>query len=395
MTSIHRTSSGPGDELLCCKEGNIGLLENLDLIFLEDEAMATAPGSGAVLLLNSTATHIARLAKIGFDRDEIIQALVEHSGLMADQIQQDFAALESTVLHWIAEANTKEHRTHVASPLDPPLLSATYTLFERRVRIDYPDHDFSSFLHPYFAAFQVHEQEPDLLMQFEVEDSFSTVRCGAAAFTAPPSGHGALGAVCLALLFHDKPEQKMLKVFMHCGGVLGRHGAWLIGGASGKGKSTMVTALDAAGHLTLGDDILPINPHARLAYPMPTSLSVKAGSWDRIAKTHPDQVAAQDWHTVAKKKVRRIAPQNPPRDSDRTGHPIAGFLFPDRTDENVVAIEPMSVKDAMISLCDKFGRFPSLHSDLAALAACMASVPRYRLRYRDADSLLPELSPLL
>jgi len=395
LNSIHHTAFGPGDDLSCCKESNIGLLENLELVLLEDEAMATAPGSGAVLLLNSTATRIARLARSGFGRVEIIQALVEHSGFMKGQIQKDFAALESTVLHWITEANSKEHRTRVASPLDPPLLSATYTLYGRRVRIDYPDHNFSSFLHPYFAAFQVHEQEPELLVQFEVEDSIATVRCGAAAFTAPASGGGALGAVCQALLFHDKPEQEKLKVFMHCGGVLGRHGAWLIGGASGRGKSTMVAALDAAGHLTLADDIIPIDPHARLAYPMPTSMSVRAGSWDRVAKTHPGQVVTQDWHTVAGKKARKIAPHNPPRDCDRTGHPIAGFLFPDRTDDDVVAIEPFGVKDAMISLCDKFGRFPSKHSDLAALAACVAAVPRYRLRYRDADSLIAELSPLL
>ena len=393
-------NSHPSPDLLaigfCFLESDIGLLNTLDLVALEDEAMALAPDSGAVLMLNSSAARIVGLVRDGFERHEIIQALVKHSGATEGQIQKDFSALESTVQRWLDQASASGRPTRVATPLDPPMLRATYMLFGNKVRIDYPDYKFSSFLHPYFAAFQVATEEPDLRLQFKIEASLCTVHCGMATFKAPnEGGAGALGAVCQALLFHDKTEQEQLNVYLHCGGVLGRNGAWLIGGASGRGKSTMVAALDAAGHVTLADDILPIDPGARLAFPMPSSMSVKAGSWGRIAKSHPDQVASPVWKTVAGKTVLKIAPHNPPRNGDRTGHPIAGFLFPDRTDDDALAIEPMGIKEAMVSLCDKYGRFPSNHSDLQALASCVAAVPRYKLRYRDADCMVSELANLL
>lgn len=376
---------------------NLEYLTPLDLVFLEDEALAVHKNGAVVFLLNSSATSIVRLAHSGFGRDEIVEALANYSGLPQSEIEKDIATLEHTVQGQIGLTKASKSKKKEAAPLDPPLLSAVYTLFGRRAQIDYPNHQFARFLHPYFAPFQIDGAEAELLVRFDfnVDNSVCVVRCDQAEYKAPASAAKSIGAVCQALLFHDKPKQPTLNVFMHCGGIIGSRGAWLIGGASGRGKSTMVATLDAAGHTILSDDILPIDPKARLAYPMPFSMSIKAGSWDHIANMRQDQTLAPIQKTPIGKTVRMIAPLNPPRDADRAGIPIAGFLFPDRHDDGIATIEPISTKNALMSLCDVFGRFPTKYADLQALADCVEAVPRYKLRYRDAGDLMPILAPLL
>jgi hypothetical protein len=182
---------------------------------------------------------------------------------------------------------------------------------------------------------------------------------------------------------------------MHCSVILGSRGAWLISGASGKGKTTLAATLDAAGCTILAEDIVPIDPVARLVCPMPTTMSIKPKGWDHFATTFPEHADAGVWKRGRGVMIRKIAPHNPARSCDRKGHKIAGFLFPDRHKDDVVAVEPMGLKDAMVSLCDKYGHFPGNHSDLSALVYCVDDVPKYRLHYKEAKSLIPKLIPLL
>ena len=373
------------------------ILASLDLVWIEDEAMATVTESGVVMMLNNAGGRIVQLAQGGFCRKEIEQALVDLSGLSEDQIRKDLADLEASVQKAIDKSNKTRGKSKHVVPLETPLPNATYALFENRVQINYPNHEFSSFLHPYFAAFQVQSGKPDLVLDIELQGPVCYIRCGAAEFTELSKiSANILGAMCQALTFHDQPSHEKTNNYMHCSVVLGPQGAWLISGASGKGKTTLAATLDAAGYTVLAEDIVPIDPFARVIYPVPTTMTIKAKGWERFVEMFPEHADTKAWKRGHREViVRKVAPHNPARSCDRKGHKIAGFLFPNRNEDDTVVIEPMGLKDAMVSLCDKYGHFPGNQSDLSALAACVDNAPKYRLHYHEAKSLLPKLIPLL
>lgn len=363
---------------------------NLQIVRVDDEAIATAEHSGTVLMLNSSATQIVELFQRGFSRSEVEQAVVEHYGADADQVRTDIADLEVSIGSALDVPRTKKKKRFPFSPVSP--LEVRYRFFDRTVQVQYPNHEFSSFLHPYFSVFQCASENADLNLKIERNTENSKIVCGDVAVACSSEvGADVLGTMCQVLTLYDQPKFEKYRSYMHSSVCLGPQGAWLIAGKSGSGKTTLAAALDAAGCTVLAEDIIPIDPVARVVLPMPTAMTIKPKGWKHFVSSFPEHAQAKEWDRGGGTLVRKVVPHNPPGAVDRKAHKIAGFLFPERRDSEFVGIEPITSKEAIRLLCDKYGRFPDTYSDLSALVSCVNELPKLSLRYSDVRSLVPHL----
>lgn len=369
----------------------------LTVVPLADEAFAIASTSGTLLHLNTTARLIVENALVGQDAATIAAGLAsqlhaDESVLLADiegligEICQKCRSAEQD----LKEAPQTEHVPEL------PIEQGRYRLFGKLVQINYLNPAIAAVCDPMLAPFRDNRQQPsDLVASFEAIDDTYKVSCGAAEVLVDRTGRAAFSGLIRVLVAHDQADPGLFQVVLHAGSILGDRGAWLIGGVSGHGKSTLVTKLDTLGHTVLGDDLVPVDLERKLAFPYPIALSIKDHGWDTVSVFRPDLMDAEPRVTSIGKHVRHLAPRNPARDEDRQGRTICGLLLPNRTAGASPLIQPLGVKESMLALCDKFGRFPIDPDDLKTLIAVVSDIPRYRLVYDHVDDILPELTPLL
>lgn len=371
-------------------------LRALDVVPLETCALATLPESVAVILLNEIGSKVVEMAKMGFERTEIAVVLAELSGNPESSVIADIVALDQSVQTAIEEAEQKSPNFTTYSTQENTVDASTYLLFGKAFRFEYPDTSFGSFLHPFFSPFEIADTPDACVVSFENASDECNVSCGETCRTCENHAAATMGAVCEALLFHDQPNRPAPDAYLHCGAVLGSKGAWLISGASGHGKTTLTLTLDAAGFTVLSDDILPIDLSAGLVFPVPFAVSVKPGSWERLSRSHPSLTTREARVSASGKSVKMVSPIHTPISEHRSGIPIAGFLYPNRAPNiahpNVSAI---SFEQALLGLCDEFGRFPSEHDDLSALAEWVKRSARYKLDYTDAEDIVTLLGHML
>src|SRR5262249_36560237 len=104
-------------------------------------------------------------------------------------------------------------------------------------------------------------------------------------------------------------------IWFHAGAA-GRDGrAVLIIGPRGRGKSTLVTRLCAAGWTYLSDDITPVDPGSDSAYSFPTTPAVREDS----AREIPLECLAD---------VRKLDVEIRPESVGREAMPVAALIFP-------------------------------------------------------------------
>lgn len=368
----------------------------LEIIPLEDEAFAVTPGAGILFHLNATARAVLEATQAGASREDIARSLAVAGSLptasaarvvddLLDQIARDSRATQNAAgepLSW--------------SPLPAPVAEASYRLFDHLVRVRFPDQEVAAACHPLLAPMEEPETARyDLAATFERIGDVLQVHCGVAQVTMHDTPQAAWSGLQRAILCHDIVDPGLFTVVLHAGAIVGPKGAWLIGGNSGQGKSTLVARLDAAGYRVLGDDLIPLDLPRGRTLPLPTALSIKESGWPIVSGFRADIERARPFETPIGKRVRYLAPRNPPRDSDRRGHEIAGLLLVNRTAGAAPEIRPLSLKQAMIAMCDRFGRFPIEPENLRQLIALFSGAPRYELIYDDAAQILPDLAKLL
>ncbi len=291
-----------------------------------------------------------------------------------------------------AASNNTQREPRPVFPLNDPVVSATYQLFGRLITIEYPDQNTAAICHPALEPFQCDAASGgELFVEFQETDKQISVSCGKASVCLPNLPGALMTALQRVLVCYDEESPGVFGVVVHAGAIVGGRGAWLIGGASGQGKSTLVARLDAAGRRVLSDDLVPLDLFKGLALPMPLALSVKQSGWSVVSGFRPELLDACTRTTMAGKCVRYLKPKNPPIDADRAGTRIAGILLPNFEPGAPPTIEPIGLKQAMICLCDRFGRFPVEPADLRQLIALLTPLPKLRLTYGNVDDVLPDL----
>ncbi|MEM8685949.1 MAG: hypothetical protein AAGF81_01375 [Pseudomonadota bacterium] len=367
--------------------------QTLDLVALEDEAFAVSAEAGVLFHLNTTARHVLEAASSGASFSDISKSVAEAHDLSPEQVLEDITALTSGLEQGVQKALAHSAgTTDSAPPLQAPVHSATYASFGRHISITYPNQEMAAICHPPLAPFQVGSSAgDDLIADLKENQDHYCVRCGLAEVHIEKSPGALMTALQRAILCHDVPEPGLFNVVVHAGSVVGGKGAWLVGGASGRGKSTLVTALDVLGFPVLSDDLIPLDLDRKLAFPMPLGLSLKEAGWETALRLRPDIANIEPVVSASGKKTRFAKPLHPACDKDRKGHQIAGLLLPQRRSGATPELTPMSLKEAMVGLCDRFGRFPLDPADLERLIGLLEHLPRYRLTYGEVDDILPAL----
>lgn len=373
------------------------IINGIRIIPLEDEGFAVLPGTGILIHLSPTARLVLEYLQTGTTRDQIVREFSGSGMAPASQIKHDVDQLLDTLTLDISTAlSSPPAAPYTVKPLSEPVTHAVYLLFEKVVLVRYPNQDVAATCHPLLEPMLLPvETAHDLTVEFEQRTDEYLVRCGLASVTIDKAPQAAFSALQCVILFHDREVSGLFDVVMHAGAVVGPKGAWLVGGASGNGKSTLVARLDAEGHRVLSDDLVPLDLSEQSLLPLPMALSIKESGWTKVSAFRPDLDTVPPQRTSIGKHVRYLAQLNPPKDSDRKGHPFAGLLLPRRKENATPAIKTLGLKPAMIALVDKFGRFPIEPENLSKLIALVATQPRYEIVYDDVEQILPELSKIL
>ncbi len=368
-------------------------LNKLELVALEDEAFAVSADAGVIFHLNAAGRHVVEASHSGASLEEMAEVFAEEGGVTAAHALTELEIFKDGLKqNFQAAYDLPRKELRPASPLKHPLTSATYEVFERLITIEYPDHNTAATCHPALEPFQCDSVSGcELRVKITETPDEISMTCGQASVSIPNLPGALMTALQRVLVCHDVRSPGLFGVVVHAGAVVGGKGAWLIGGASGQGKSTLVARLDAAGRRVLSDDLVPLNLFKGLAFPMPLALSVKESGWSVVSSFRPELWDACPTTTMAGKCVRYLKPKNPAIDADRSGTPIAGVLLPNFKPGAPPSIEPVGLKQAMISLCDRFGRFPVEPSDLRQLIALLTPLPRFQLTYGNVEDVLPEL----
>ena len=236
-------------------------LGTLNVVALEDEAFAVSSDEGIVLHVNATGRHVLEAIRAGASLREVSQAMAEACAVPPGQAWNDVTAFAHAIGSIFSNPPAGRQPAHAATPPQPAQeVRTTYHLFGRDVAVRFPSHELAATCHPPMAPFQV---AADPVNQLDVDisqtsESF-TVRCGLAQVSIARSSGALMTALQRAILCHDVADPGLFDVAVHAGAVVGCKGAWLIGGVSGKGKSTLVTRLDAMGLRVLSDDVVPVD----------------------------------------------------------------------------------------------------------------------------------------
>lgn len=372
----------------------------LELVSLEDEAFAVSAQAGLVIHVNALGRCVLESLRTGVTLNQFSRTMAAECAISPARARDDLACFADSIKLGFERASACEPvHAGLAPPLEKETSRATYLVFGRRMCVHYPNQQVAAICHPPpppLAPFQVDGASPDKLdvVIHEAEDEVS-VRCGSTKVSIANTRGALMTALQRVMLCHGEPNPSLFDVVVHAGSIVGGGGAWLIGGASGRGKSTLVTRLDAGGLRVLSDDLTPIDILTGRALPLPIAMSVKEGGWPTVAKFRNDLFAVRPRRSQTGKHVKYLKPLNPATDEDRHGHPIAGLLLPRYEPGAMPQIQPVSLKEAMVPLCDRFGRFPIEPSNLRRTIDLLEPVPRYRLTYGDIGEILPELMELL
>jgi hypothetical protein len=164
---------------------------------------------------------------------------------------------------------------------------------------------------------------------------------------------------------------------LHASAVLVGGRALVLAGDSGSGKTTLAAGLVGGGGRLLADDLLPLMSDGRLA-PVPFALSLKAGSWDVLARLFPP-LARLPVLTSRGLKVRYLWPgagraANAPA-------PPAVILFPRHADGAAPQWQRLSPRQCLERLIDSGTQLEPIDGALAGLARLAAETPAYAVSY--------------
>jgi hypothetical protein len=170
----------------------------------------------------------------------------------------------------------------------------------------------------------------------------------------------------------------------------------LLIGAPGAGKSTLATmAAVSAGPLGLaGDDIVLFDPRSGLVMGVPLPLTVKSGSWDRLAAVLPG-LAALPPVLRADGQWLRYAPL--PSPVAPAWQRVAAIVDLRREDGRAAGLVPQSPIDCLGRLLEegfvREGRCTA--AQMRGLARMVDNADTCTLHYAEAEAALPLIEALL
>jgi hypothetical protein len=160
-------------------------------------------------------------------------------------------------------------------------------------------------------------------------------------------------------------------LWLHAGAVANEEGAVIVSGASGRGKSTLVTRLCEQGWSFLSDDILPLDMQTDMVKPFPKTPMVRYS-------TEPDLPA----ESLSSLKKRRFSPS---KICERPV-PIQAIVFPlykHQATESLLTCSPATATVRLLEHNLNFVRHKE--KAVAYLSQLLTTVPAYTLPFANGE----------
>ncbi|MCC0014898.1 MAG: hypothetical protein H6881_05240 [Rhodobiaceae bacterium] len=160
-------------------------------------------------------------------------------------------------------------------------------------------------------------------------------------------------------------------VWIHAGAAASDHGAIVLPGPWGHGKSTLALELCRNGWQFLSDDIVPVDPRTQTAAPFPVTPKIRDGS-NRVLSR--DQVSALSRREIEIGK-NGVAVE---------AHPVSMFVFPSYRESATLSLQPISAGTCVGKLLENSLSFP-VNSDDVIRAFCrvVETRPAFELCFSD------------
>jgi hypothetical protein len=195
------------------------------------------------------------------------------------------------------------------------------------------------------------------------------------------------------LLFVKVSEALSASLLFHAAVIGRQEQAVMFPAEAGSGKTTLVAALAARGHLFFSDELAVLEPRELKLLPMPMPMSVKPGSTASLERYYPG-LSAQPIHPRADgQSVRYLIP--PPEaltSSHRSGATIEAIVFPRYragVKTSLVTLDKISALQRLVQTGSSDREL--VEADVEALIDSVEQRPCYTLEYSD----LPEVIELL
>ncbi|EXI82231.1 MAG: hypothetical protein AW10_00679 [Candidatus Accumulibacter appositus] len=198
------------------------------------------------------------------------------------------------------------------------------------------------------------------------------------------------------LLSLEHPHKPML-AYCHAGAVSHRGRSILMPGDSGVGKSTLTGFLVAHGFGYLSDDMIAIGEDGLSLLPLPTRLSIKAGSWTILEPLYPALPKLATFNRYGR-SARYI---DPPGNYDVLSAAAApsAIVFPAFSEGAPTRFTALRPHQTMIRLLEANVRLAgwdaATEEKLAKFIRFVEQTPAYELRYSELPGAMEAIEDLL
>lgn len=373
--------------------------EHVSLHFLDAEAVLFDAARQCLYASNTTATFIWCCLEEGMAPAAVADAMGGRFGMAAEQAR---VAVSQALRQWHALKLVGPHAANTLSmpqteaPFQPPHRAPVqdpdvghYRVLDSVIALRCPP-PYARIVEPTLAALSASPplREEALIEIVPVAAQRCEIRVdGAPVETCrgPEEVVPTVKAVLIGIALHESGDMAAF----HAAGLARGGYCLLLPGASGRGKSTLSTALAMTGFDLMSDDTIVLSDGAPLsARPLPFGACLKTGAWSALANRAP-QIMELPVHTrIDGLRVRYLLP---PRlslhtEADRT-LPVRWIVFPHYAEGAALRMRPLSHTGALHRLMEGFCPLgsPLDAGKVARLVEWVAGTECHDLRYGDLD----------
>lgn len=364
------------------------------------------PLTDRLLVLNATARATWDLLNRGFKEREIASAFAEHFGISEERAVRDVTQVVAHLEDHRAYANLDRDHVDVGVAMAQGGKSAhavghnksaqcgVFRLGRSRIRVlsSVAELDESFFLRFQHRAT---EDDPDAeTLEVSVSGSVYRMTFRGRVLGEAATIHQAMWQLVDLLLSLEHPQRAPL-AYCHAGAVSRGGQSLLMPGGSGVGKSTLTAFLAAQGFSYLGDDGIAIGEDDMSLLPLPTCLSIKAGSWAVLEPYYP---ALPKLTTVNRygRSIRYVDPHGSYESRPTAAAPSA-IVFPVYCPGTSTRLIPLRPSQTMIQLLEAHARLlgSATKERLGKLVRFVERTPAYELNYSELPGAMSAIEDML
>lgn len=265
--------------------------------------------------------------------------------------------------------------------LPGPEVARTYTLCGPPVELTFVPAALERVFAPRYGYAAADVAPAHRLRVYAYRGGYALVERGAVVLWAPTE-EALFGDVTRRIAELSYGTTEWLAV-LHAGAVRSPDGkTFVLPGTNGRGKSTLVTGLMAAGFDYLSDDCVPVARGGAVA-PLPFAICLKEGSWNAVADL-ADSAAAPVYLNHNGLPCRYLAPRRTVRDLAR----VDAFVFPSYVEDAQLELRRLVPEEVLEGVLSSRAWLSRSDADLAVLLELLQSRPGFALTYGSTEQAL-------